>query len=213
MSKVKPTIDDVARVTGVSRATASRVINNAPGASDALRDRVHAAVTELGHEPGAVLADITPGLAACFYGRCRRVVSLVPMPEASSVPTMRADNVGGAFEAVRVLHRRGRRRIAAIHGPELNPCAIDRRTGYRRALRNLGLTGIEANGDFHRQGGHDAAKQLLAQHPDIDAMFIACDLMAAAPCRPSPLPAGACPKTSALSASTTASPRCAPTQR
>ncbi|GAA1005988.1 LacI family transcriptional regulator [Acrocarpospora pleiomorpha] len=251
--RLKPTIEDVARVAGVSRATASRVINNAPGASEPLRARVHAAVAELGYQPnetaralvsgrqravdviavtygsgigwlgthpyfsralagmmpvlegvnaqlrlhavaqetaaeaideiaanatlGAVLADITPVLAARFYRRCRRTVSMVPT--ASSVPRMEADNIGGAYTAVKQLHERGRRRIAAIHGPALNPCAIDRRTGYRRAVRSLGLTDVSADGDFHRDGGYRAARQLLEQHPDIDAMFIACDLMAA----------------------------------
>ncbi|MEU8263430.1 LacI family DNA-binding transcriptional regulator [Micromonospora sp. NPDC048999] len=253
MNRLKPTIADVARVAGVSPATASRVINNAPGASEPLRTRVHAAVTELGYQPnetaralatgrqhavdliavtygpgigwlgthpyfsrvlagmmpvlegvnaqlrlhairpetaaetidgiaanttlGAVLADITPSLATRFYSRCRRTVSMVPT--ASSVPAMQADNIGGAYTAVNQLHQLGRRRIAAINGPALNPCAIDRRTGYLRAVRNLGLTEVSADGGFHREGGNHAAKQLLEQYPDIDAMFIACDLMAA----------------------------------
>lgn len=253
MSKFKPTIEDVARVAGVSRATASRVINNAPGASGPLRARVHAAVAELGYQPneaaralasghqravdviavtygpgigwlgthpyfsrvlagmmpvleganaqlrlhavgqeaaveaiddiaanatlGVVLADITPAMATRLYRRCPRTVSMVPT--ASSVPGMEADNVGGAYTAVNELHQLGRRRIAAIHGPALNPCAIDRRTGYLRAVRRLGLTDMSADGDFHRKGGYHAARQLLEQHPNIDAMFIACDLMAA----------------------------------
>jgi DNA-binding LacI/PurR family transcriptional regulator len=253
VSKAKPTIEDVARTAGVSRATASRVINNAPGASGALRVRVHAAVSELGYQPneaaralatgrmravdviavtygpgigwlgthpyfsrvlagmmpvlerahtqlrlhavglegaddaldeiaadataGAVLADITPDLAARFHRRCRRVVSMVPTAE--NVPAMQADNIGGAYAAVRELHRLGRRRIAAIHGPAFNPCAIDRRIGYGRAVDDLGLPPASADGDFHRAGGHPAAQQLLRHDPDIDAMFVACDLMAA----------------------------------
>lgn len=253
MSKVKPTIEDVARAAGVSRATASRVINNVPGASDPLRARVHAAVADLGYQPneaaralasgrlravdvialtygpgigwlnthpyfsrvpagmmpvlegarvqlrlravrletagdvideiaanatvGAVLADITPDLASRFHRRCRRVVSIVPT--SVSVPAVLADNVGGAYAAVQELHRLGRCRIAAIHGPAFNPCAIDRRIGYQRALQDLGLPQASADGDFHRDGGHRAAQQLLRHAPDIDAMFIACDLMAA----------------------------------
>ena len=35
------------------------------------------------------------------------------------------------------------------------------------------------NGGFRRKGGYDAAARLLEQNPDIDAMFVACDLMAA----------------------------------
>jgi DNA-binding LacI/PurR family transcriptional regulator len=126
---------------------------------------------------GAVFADITPALAAHFYRRCRRAVSMVRT--ASPVPGMQADNIGGADEAVNRLHQLGHRRIAAIHGPTLNPCAIDRRAGYLQATQRLGLADLSADGDFRREGGYDAAQQLLEQHPDIDAMFIACDLMAA----------------------------------
>ncbi|WP_328321922.1 LacI family transcriptional regulator [Kribbella sp. NBC_00382] len=250
---LQPTIADVARVAGVSRATASRVINNEPGASLPLRERVRAAVSELGYQPnetaralatgrqraidviavsygagigwlgthpyfsrvlagmmpvlegvnaqlrlhaigqenaaeaidelaanatlGAVLADITPELAARFHHRCRRVVSLVPTDP--SVPGMQADNIGGAYSAVNRLHELGCRRIAAINGPALNPCAIDRRTGYLRAVQRLGLADLSADGNFLQAGGYRAAQQLLDQDPDIDGMFIACDLMAA----------------------------------
>ena len=126
---------------------------------------------------GAVLADAPPAVATRFYRRCRRVVSMVPT--AASVPGMEADNIGGAYAAVNELHRLGRRRIAAVHGPADNPCAIDRRLGYLRAIEDLGLTAVDADGDFYREGGHAAALRLLEQEPRIDAMFVACDLMAA----------------------------------
>ncbi|MDI1465374.1 LacI family DNA-binding transcriptional regulator [Catellatospora sp. KI3] len=253
MSSAKPTIDDVARVAGVSRATASRVINNAPGASGPLRVRVHEAVAKLGYLPneaaralasgrpravdviavtcnppggwlgsnpyysrvlagmmplladagaqlrvhalshdsapealdeiaagvtlGAVLSDVTPTLAARFHRRCRRTVSLVPT--AATVPAMVADNIGGAYAAVTELHRLGRRRIAAIHGPVISSCAADRRIGHLRAVEQLGLAEVSAAAPFTREGGYQAAQQLLAQHPDLDAVFVACDLMAA----------------------------------
>jgi DNA-binding LacI/PurR family transcriptional regulator len=143
-----------------------------PDAADEMIDEI-AAHTTL----GAVLADITPTLAARFYRRCGHAVSMVPTIPA--IPAMQADNIGGAYAAVNELHRRGRRRIAAIHGPALNPCAIDRRTGYLRAVGDLGLVAAEADGDFHREGGVQAARWLLDRHPDIDAMFVACDLMGA----------------------------------
>ncbi|GAB3817986.1 LacI family DNA-binding transcriptional regulator [Micromonospora zhanjiangensis] len=253
MNKLKPTIEDVAREAGVSRATASRVINNAPGASGLLRSRVHAAVAALGYQPnesaralasgrkravdlvalsyepsierlgadpyysrvlagmvsalegvdaqlrvhagrqadgpdlldrvaddvtaGAVLINVPPALAAGFHQRCARTVSLGAT--APAVPAVEADNIGGAYAAVRQLYDLGRRRIAAIHGPEANTCAIDRRIGHAQAVRDLGLADLSARGGFVRSGGHRAAGELLARHPDIDAMFVACDLMAA----------------------------------
>ncbi len=45
------TIEDVARVAGVSRATASRVVNNNPRVSPGARTAVHAAIGQLGYVP------------------------------------------------------------------------------------------------------------------------------------------------------------------
>ncbi len=45
------TIEDVAELVGVSRQTVSRVINKGPNVKPAVRDRVEAAITELGYVP------------------------------------------------------------------------------------------------------------------------------------------------------------------
>ncbi|WP_327001235.1 LacI family transcriptional regulator [Dactylosporangium sp. NBC_01737] len=254
MSGTRPTIEDVARAAGVSRATVSRVINNEPGASAPVRARVHDAITALGYLPnptaralasgrqrvvdviavtfsasigrlgthpyysrvlagvmsvlepedvpvrmhavgedgaaaaidaiaakatlGAILTNVPPALAARFHRRCPRAVSVVAT--AASVPAVEADNLGGAAAAVEHLHRLGRRRIAAIHGPDASTCALDRRAGYVQAVQRLGLPRIEVDGgDFLREHGHDAARHLLDRYPDVDAVFVACDLMAA----------------------------------
>jgi hypothetical protein len=57
----KPTIEDVARLAGVSRATASRVINDAPGASGPLRSRVQQAVAQLGYRPNETARALASG--------------------------------------------------------------------------------------------------------------------------------------------------------
>lgn len=44
-----PGLNDVARVAGVSHQTVSRVINNHPNVSEATRERVQAAITQLGY--------------------------------------------------------------------------------------------------------------------------------------------------------------------
>ncbi|PZF86654.1 LacI family DNA-binding transcriptional regulator [Jiangella anatolica] len=45
------TINDVARVAGVSRAAVSKVLRDAYGVSDAMREKVNAAIDELGYRP------------------------------------------------------------------------------------------------------------------------------------------------------------------
>ncbi len=47
----KPTINDIARLAGVSKKTVSRVINRSPLLTDETRDRVEAVIRELGYVP------------------------------------------------------------------------------------------------------------------------------------------------------------------
>lgn len=54
-------------------------------------------------------------------------------------PAIEADNEGGAFAAVEYLYRSGRRRIAAVHGPDHSADARARQQGYLRAVREFGL--------------------------------------------------------------------------
>jgi LacI family transcriptional regulator len=49
----RPTMREVAEHAGVSLKTVSRVVNDEPGVSTALQDRVLAAIAELGYEPDA----------------------------------------------------------------------------------------------------------------------------------------------------------------
>jgi LacI family transcriptional regulator len=51
MSEGKPTINDVARVAGVSKKTVSRVINRSPMLNQQTREKVEAAIVELGYVP------------------------------------------------------------------------------------------------------------------------------------------------------------------
>lgn len=57
----RPTIIDVAARVGVSRQTVSRVINNKGEVSDATRDRVLAAIEELGYRPNAAARSMVMG--------------------------------------------------------------------------------------------------------------------------------------------------------
>lgn len=91
------------------------------------------------------------------------------------------DNVEGARLATEHLVSTGHRRIATIAGPHDMTAGIDRLHGWRSAVDAAGLPDdAVAHGDFTQEGGARAARQLLERHPDIDAVFVASDLMAAA---------------------------------
>ena len=59
------------------------------------------------------------------------------------------------------------------------PAAVDREQGWRDALHAAGLSDERvAHADFSEEGGARAAAGLLDRYPDVDAIFVASDLMA-----------------------------------
>ncbi|MEV4759134.1 LacI family DNA-binding transcriptional regulator [Micromonospora sp. NPDC049559] len=94
------------------------------------------------------------------------------------VPYVDVDHVGGVARAVRHLLDSGRRRIATIAGPQDMVAGIERLAGYRSELRDSRRRSIVAVGDFTRESGRIAMRQLLDDDPDLDAVFVASDLMA-----------------------------------
>jgi DNA-binding LacI/PurR family transcriptional regulator len=91
------------------------------------------------------------------------------------------DNVGGAFAATAHLTAGGRRTIATIGGPLDMPAGQDRLTGYRSALLAAGMApdpALEESADFTQDAGARAMHQLLRRRPELDAVFVASDLMA-----------------------------------
>ncbi|KAB1947051.1 LacI family transcriptional regulator [Micromonospora sp. ALFpr18c] len=110
------------------------------------------------------------------------VVSGRPLGDVP-VPYVDVDHVGGVTAAVRHLIDSGRRRIATIAGPQDMVAGIERLTGYRTAVAAAGLPELIAVGDFTRESGGAAMRRLLAEHPDLDGVFAASDLMAHAALR------------------------------
>jgi DNA-binding LacI/PurR family transcriptional regulator len=89
------------------------------------------------------------------------------------------DNHGGARAAARLLVESGRRRLATVSGPLDMPAAVDRDAGFRAELAARGLAHRGAvDGDFSVAGGRRAMIELLDTAPDLDAVFVANDLMA-----------------------------------
>lgn len=254
-----PTLVDVARVAGVSRATASRVINGVPSVDEGMRTKVEAAVQSTGYIPNTVARSLVTRKAGAialvisgsdgsaeqvlgdpFFGRVTSgvVKSLLPQKvhptlvladsdaaRADAVSYVRqgkadgallvsthsddtlpglfvdagipavlfarpglsvpisfvdlAHGVGAALAADRLVSR-GCRRVVTIAGPSDVPAAQDRLTGFRQAMARHGQAYVPvAKGNFTRESGQTAMASLLAEHPDLDGVFAANDLMAA----------------------------------
>lgn len=99
--------------------------------------------------------------------------------------TVRLDDHATAVEAVRHLVGRGHRRIACIGGApdDVAPGSppVRRAEGWRDVLREAGLPVDESllvPGGFDLEGGRAAMCRLLAEAPDVTAVFAASDEMA-----------------------------------
>ena len=90
-----------------------------------------------------------------------------------------ADNRGGGATAARHLLSLGRSKIATITGSMNQAASMERLLGFREALPHL-PDSLIAEGDFSRHGAARAMRLLLDRHPDLDAVFVASDLMAGA---------------------------------
>ena len=89
------------------------------------------------------------------------------------------DNIAGSMSGVQHLIDIGRRRIGTITGPVDMPAGIDRLTGFRQVLESAGLpTDAVEHADFTASGAAAATRRLLERFPDVDAIFVASDLMA-----------------------------------
>jgi DNA-binding LacI/PurR family transcriptional regulator len=96
----------------------------------------------------------------------------------ATVPYVDVDHFGGVAAAIRHLVAAGRRRIATIAGPQDMVAGIDRLAGYRATLEAAGLDRLVVFGDFTRESGIVAMRELLARDPALDAIFAASDMMA-----------------------------------
>lgn len=124
------------------------------------------------HSGDHFLADLGSSLPVVFGGRPLRVGS----PPSYYVDV---DNNAAAAMGTQYLIDRGRTRIATIAGPADMPAGIDRTAGWSSALAAAGLTAERiVHGDFSQASGAQGMRELLRRHPDLDAVFVASDLMA-----------------------------------
>ncbi|MGP4046630.1 LacI family DNA-binding transcriptional regulator [Streptomyces sp. 2A115] len=104
-----------------------------------------------------------------------------PIGIGSKVSYVAADDRDGARDMVRHLVSLGRRRVGVVTGPLDTPGGVERLAGYREVLAETGIDFDErlvVSGDYSRASGEAGAELLLDRVPDMDAVFVASDLMA-----------------------------------
>jgi LacI family transcriptional regulator len=103
------------------------------------------------------------------------------MDGQTTLPSIGIDNVAIGHLATEHLLAGGARRIGIITGPLAWWEAQQRQTGWRETLRAHGLEASDdlvAVGDWTANSGEQALYRLLAQVPDLDAVFASNDQMA-----------------------------------
>ncbi|MFJ2766294.1 LacI family DNA-binding transcriptional regulator [Streptomyces sp. NPDC087300] len=93
-----------------------------------------------------------------------------------------AHREGGRLAAEHLIAR-GRRRLATVTGPLDLPAGQERHAGFRETLERAGTAYVPlAEGGFTLASGAHAMTRLLSEHPDLDGVFVANDLMAQGAC-------------------------------
>jgi len=145
------------------------------------RKRVGRYVTA-GHVDGALLVSTHAGnpLVAELLAREVPIVACGrPLGHEREVAYVAADDRDGARQMAQYLRSSGRRVVATITGPLDTPGGADRLAGYREVFGDVATEHLVANGDYTKGSGEAAMEYLLDRAPDLDAVFVASDLMAA----------------------------------
>ncbi len=134
-----------------------------------------------GHVDGALLALPRlgePMLARLAASHLPLVVMGRPLGYEAALSWVAIDDEAGAHEMVTYLLSQGRSRIANVTGPLNTSSGRDRFEGYRKATGEAFRATLAAEGDWSILSGRLGTARILDDHPDIDAVFAASDLMA-----------------------------------
>ncbi|GIG23010.1 LacI family transcriptional regulator [Cellulomonas chitinilytica] len=135
-----------------------------------------------GHVDGVLLISSHAGdpvLGALVKQQIPTISCGTPLGFESEIGYVAADDRGGGARMTRHLLDSGRTRVATITGPMDTPGGRQRLEGYRTELGDRFDAQLVAHGDYTRAGGAAAMRELLERRPDLDAVFVASDLMAA----------------------------------
>jgi LacI family transcriptional regulator len=109
-------------------------------------------------------------------------VVFLTMESHRGISVVSIDNRDGARQAVQHLLQQGKRKIGIITGPLTWWEASERYAGWQEALEQAGLEASPAlvakSDDWSSMNGERGMRALLAQTPDIDAVFASSDQIA-----------------------------------
>lgn len=168
-------------VSGINaRISRSDYVLNLIIASDDPQDKTTAYLRS-GAVDGAIV--VSHHTSDTFIDRIAAVMPVVyggrPVRERERDYYIDVDNRAGARVATQYLIDKGYQRIASIAGPLTMPAGVDRLDGFREALREAGLEEVAVeDGNFTADGGSAAMQRILDGGRDVDALFVASDLMA-----------------------------------
>jgi DNA-binding LacI/PurR family transcriptional regulator len=136
-----------------------------------------------GHVDGILLVSSHSGdpiVAELEHGNLPAVACGMPLGHEAGIPFVAADDREGARRMTRYLVDLGRRRIATLTGPLDTSGGRERLAGYREILgQRLDENLIASATDYTYHAGEAAMTDLLARSPDLDAVFVGSDLVAA----------------------------------
>ncbi len=92
------------------------------------------------------------------------------------------DNARGAYNAVRYMISRNHTRIAHITGPFSSITALDRFSGYKKAIERANLTFDESiifEGSYTTDWGVESMDHIIEHNLDVDSVFCGNDMIAA----------------------------------
>ncbi|BCY09785.1 LacI family DNA-binding transcriptional regulator [Actinoplanes sp. L3-i22] len=129
---------------------------------------------------GVILVDLVPGddRVALVEGLGLPAVVLGAPSTAPGLPTVWTDDAGYAREAIRFLAEGGHTVIGQLSGPLSFVHTQLRRDGARAEADELGVTLVQAEGDYSYESGRTATGDLLTHAPT--ALVCDNDLMALA---------------------------------
>jgi DNA-binding LacI/PurR family transcriptional regulator len=134
-----------------------------------------------GHVDGALLVSAHAGdplLDLLAAANVPHVACGAPIGHESSIGYVAADDRGGARTLVGHLRSLGRTRIATITGPLDTSGGRQRLEGYQDIVGAAFDPSLVESGDYSQESGERGMSLLLQRRPDLDAVFVASDVMA-----------------------------------